>query len=222
MTSSVDDRLSVTSRADEPNRGQRRGKARPVGEDNIVERRGRYHLVNQLVIASLSREANTNGTDVDWGVDGGCGDESRGGSHVSQIHGGTPERLGRDGRDGSKTSNPHVTPSPKPGTASQNDTSTTVVVPVDERQCLQDGFRDKASRDTPKPAHGGGHETSSVNAREVIPSHVPAAIRLGILSEETAAERKSPVEGTGLRSTRATASASSSLSTVIVGDDHVC
>lgn len=211
--------------------------ARGVSRDSVFKGGGRYHLINQLAITSPSREKGIDGAGmyVDGKGGGGEGGDRR--SPLRLREGKTPQRLDRgDGISGGRnTKSRTASSSPKPGTATMPTTSTrprrpvaasqsdppprvavgpTVLV-VDKWQRPEGGDTGEAADgDTPMPAYCG---TSTVKAREVSPSRSSTEARSAPSSEAKATEINFQVHGGSLRSTPT--SSSSSVSTVVVGDD---
>ncbi len=225
--SNLDGELRSVGKGREP---EHRGKGR-AGKDSDAERAGRYHLVNQLVIASPSR-----GTSLD-AARGGLGSGGIGG----EGRGSTLERTGRNGRPRSrKTKSRTLSPMPTPGTAGNRSASTErprravaaaqggsppraavgPAVVIDQRQHLAGGSSATAGGETPMSAYYiAQNPVSAAKAHEArSPSRPPTAVRSAPPLEAPAAERKSPGRSSRLRSNPK--SASSSFSTVLAEDDR--
>lgn len=217
--SNLDGELSSVVKDREP---ERRGKGR-AGEDSDVKRAGRYHLVNQLVMASPSRGLS---------LDAARGDLGRGGIG-GQGRGSTLERPGRNGRSRSrKNESRTLSPIPTPGTAGGRIASTagpkravtaaqgnSPAVVTDQRQHLADGSPATAGGETLMSANEAENPASAGNAQEArSPSRPTTAARSAPPLGAPAAERKSPGRSGRLRSNPM--SASSSFSTVLAEDDR--
>lgn len=207
------------------------GRTGRVGRGDDIKRGGRYHLVNQLAIASPSR-----GTSFDAA---GEGLNHGGTGNQSSDRGSTSERTGRSGRSRRRRASsrtlspmpnlgsggrPAASSSPRrPVAASQSDAPPRVAVGptvvIDERQLRAGGSLAATGGITPVSVGAGGSEASAAKTREASPPSgspvvAPSAPSLGAPT----AERKSP--GRSGRLTSNPMSASSSFSTVLAEDDR--
>lgn len=227
-------RLSLATR-----RNEGLESARRVSGDSGFQEGGRYHLINQLAVASPSREARIDGAGIDAGGKGGGAEVSSDRSPLREREEKSPHRLDRgDGNTSSReTTGRNQSTLPKPGStnismasarprrpiaASQSDQPPRVavgptVLVVDEWQRLQGGGMAKVDGvDTPMPAYCG---TSTIGTREALPSRSPTEeVSSALPSETKATEMNLHVHDGGLGSSTPTSS-SSSVSTVIIGDD---
>jgi len=222
--SNLDGELRLVGKDSEPDR---RGKGR-VGEEGDAKGGGRYHLVNQLVIASPSRGSS---------LDAARGGLDRGGIIGGHKRGSTPGRPGRNGRSRSRrTQSRTLSPTPIPGTVARRPASTAgprravaaaqgdpppraavgPTVVIDERQHLAGGSLATAGGET----YVTENPASAAKARDAPPPPLPAAAAVPSPPplEVLAAERKSPGRSGRLRSNPM--SASSSFSTVLAEDDR--
>lgn len=213
MAGSMDGGLSLAGEDDG------RGSSRRVSCGSDFKGGGRYHLINQLVISSPSR-----GGSID---DAGIDVEDRSGNPLRERVGTTPQRLSGGRKTPSRTLNTLPKPgtpnvpvtSTRPAAASQSDPPPRIavgptVLVVDERRSLEDGDTAKvAGGDT--PAYRG---TSTFKIHEVSPSRSPTNSRAGPSSEAKATEVNFHVHGDGGLGSTPTSS-SSSVSTVVAGDD---
>lgn len=226
MTSSMDVRLGLLASGDD-----RLESSRRVSEGSGFKAGGRYHLINQLAITSPSRGTSIDGVGIDMGGKRGDG-EGGDRSPRRERKGTTPQTLDSSGDKniGRKTHSQTLNALPKPGTAnipasarprrpvaaSQSDpppriTVGPTVLVVDDRRSLEDG-------DTAKAA--GGRTSAyraTVKVRDASPARPLSDAPLARSSEAKATEINFNVRGDGLRSSPT--SSSSSVSTVVVGDD---
>lgn len=196
--------------------------SRRISGDSGFQGGGRYHLLNQLVIASPSRERAIDGAGK--GVGGTCGEVKIGDrSTPREEEGTTPQRLDRHGykSDGRKNV-PTTSPRPRGSVAaSQSDPPPRVavgptVLVIDERQSQDGGGIAKVVGGS-TPAY---HRASMVKTHNASPSRSPIQPRSGPSLEAKATESNFHVHWGGLRSTPT--SSSSSASTVVADDDACC
>ena len=218
MASSMDGGLSLAGGDGRPESSRRVSRGSDFNEG------GRYHLINQLVITSPSRGRRIDGAGTDAGKRGVDGRE-RGATTPQLLSGGDDQSGGR------KSPSRALNELPQPGTAivpatsvrprrpvaaSQSDPPPRIavgptVLVVDRRQSLEDGdTTNAAGGDT--PAYPG---TSTFKTHDASPPRSPTDGRTAPPSEAKATEIN--FRGGDLGS--APTSSSSSVSTVVVGDD---